>query len=617
MGVRSGKTNATLYQCIRSGVEPRHVSIKVFAIECHSKMSGTHFARSKIIKGDASCMMLRKTWAACVLAALATASLDGPAFALMLDHDAPMSILAGSSAESLPGSDAQVAATASPKFEIRGFIPEGNTLLTQKVLDRAFAPFIGKDKDFGDVQRAVEALRAAYRAAGYGAVEIRLPEQELERGKVRLTVIEAKIRNIDVEGNRYFSKDNVRRGVPSLKEGSAPNSSEIARSVRLANENPAKQQTVLLRRSNLEHEIDATIRVADVNPERVSVSLDNSGNRSTGRLRLGLAYQHANMIDRDHVFSAQYITSPENFHDVSVSGVGYKLPLYAKGDSVDFLAGYSAVDSGTVQDLFVVSGKGAIFAARYNQGLTKWGDLEHRLSYGLEYRAYQNSVVPVGGVLTLVPDITVHPFTLAYSAGLRQGQYQLSFILGISQNLPGGSDGSDQDFKNARFMVGNARYRVFRIGGAYNRSLGADWQLRVRLDGQYTDDALVTGEQFAIGGADNVRGFNERYLSNDKGIRTNWEIYTPEFARQLGFEKNRLRFLAFYDTGTAKRNQPLPGELESGSLDSGGIGMRLSYKESYTVRVDFGHVFHDGSLTLEPAGRRNINKVHVSFAAVW
>jgi len=526
-------------------------------------------------------------------------------------------------AQAAPGGTTDVtpvAPVAAPRFEIRHYRVDGNTLLPQERIDQILAPFVGVGKDFGDVQRALEALQTAYQTAGFGSVEIRLPEQELERGEVRLTVIEAKIGKVTVEGNEHFSVANIRRSVPMLREGETPNSRDIAQAIRLANENPAKQATVLLRGAEKEGVIDATVRVADIPPSRYSVSVDNTGNENTGRNRLGLAFQHANMFDRDHVLTAQFLTSPANFHDVSVYGLGYRVPLYARGDSIDVVAGYSDVDSGTVQDLFNVTGKGAVYALRYNQGLTKWGDVEHKLVYGLDYRAYQNNVNPVGGESNLVPDITIHPFSATYTANLRQEKQELSGFVSFVQNIPGGSDGTDDIFKQARFQVGTAGYRIFRFGGSYSRSIFGDWQTRIRFEAQYTDDALVTGEQFAIGGADNVRGFNERYTSNDKGYRSNWEIYTPDWAKTLGLAEGRLRFVTFYDTGVTYRNQPLPGELEATSLDSVGFGLRFSHKNYFTARVDFAHVLHDGSQgpnAVPPDGKRNINKLHFSTAIVW
>lgn len=520
---------------------------------------------------------------------------------------------------SAPAGIAPVAPIASPKFEIRRYVLEGNTLLAQERIDQVLAPFIGPGRDFGDVQRALEALQGAYQTVGYGGVGVSLPEQELERGEVKFVVNEVKVGNIKIEGNQHFSAANIRRSVPSLREGSTPNSRDIAASARVANENPSKQTAVLLRGVEREDRVDATIRVADIDPRRWSMSLDNTGNQNTGHARLGTAYQHANLFDRDHILTAQFITSPTKFRDVNVFGVGYKVPLYARGDSMDFVAGYSKVDSGTVQNLFLVSGQGLILGARYNQALPKWRELEQKLIYGLDYRAYQSQVAPQGTPNSLVPDVTVHPVSLTYNASLRGSGQDLGFYINMARNIPGGSDGQDSDFKQsgARFGVGTAGYQLYRGGFNYVRVLKEDWQLRANFSAQYTDDALVSPEQFGIGGADNVRGFNERYISSDKGHRATLEVYTPDVAKPVGFGGGRLRFLAFYDTGAVRRNFTLANEQDAASLDSAGIGIRLGYKSNFSARMDLAHVLHDGSGFSEPDNRRNIRKIHFSTAWVW
>ena len=512
-----------------------------------------------------------------------------------------------------------VVPAVAPKFEIKKYMIEGNTLLVPEKIEEALAPYTGMGKDFGDVQQALEALQAMYQGAGYGGVEVRLPEQELERGEVKFVVVEVKISKIVVEGNEHFRSENILRSVPALKEGATPNSREIAENVRLANENPSKQSAVLLKGGERESEVHATIRVADIDPERWSMSLDNTGNSNTGRARMGIAYQHANLFDRDHILTAQYITSPTKFKDVSVYGLGYKIPLYSLGDSIEFVGGYSNVDSGTIQDLFLVSGQGTIFGVRYNQGLPKWRDLEHKITYGLEYRAYQNQVTPEGSQVALVPDITVHPMSVTYSASLRATGQDLSFYLNMAQNIPGGNDGVDEDFKKlgARFNVGTQGNRLFRGGFNYVKAFESDWQARANVTAQYSDDALIAPEQFGIGGADSIRGFNERYASNDKGYRTSLELYTPDVAKPVGMENGRLRFLVFYDSGALRRNYTLPNEQEAVNLDSGGIGLRFNYRNYFTARLDVAHVFHDGSGYSEPDNRRNIKKFHLSTAWVW
>ena len=287
------------------------------------------------------------------------------------------------------------APVAEPRFDIKNFTVHGATLITSEGLNLLLAPFIGKGKDFGDVQKALEAIERAYTSRGYSAVQVILPEQQIENGEIRFDVIEAKIGKIVVEGNKYFDDANIRASLPSLQPGEAPNIFQITDNLRIANENPAKQTTVLLRSGDHEGEIDAVARVADERPNKVSVTLDNTGTQQTGIFRLGLGYQNSNLWNRDHVLNMQYVTAPNDDDrtnriglypnkNVLIFGMQYRIPLYREGDTVDFSGGYSNVNSGVVANLFTISGAGTILSARYNHNLQSKGDLEHKLSYSLD-----------------------------------------------------------------------------------------------------------------------------------------------------------------------------------------------------------------------------------------
>src|SRR5258708_27257154 len=60
----------------------------------------------------------------------------------------------------------------SLRFDISAYHVEGNTLLKEKQIESVLAPFKGKQRDFADVQRALEPLEGAYRQAGFGAVQV-------------------------------------------------------------------------------------------------------------------------------------------------------------------------------------------------------------------------------------------------------------------------------------------------------------------------------------------------------------------------------------------------------------------------------------------------------------
>jgi hemolysin activation/secretion protein len=483
---------------------------------------------------------------------------------------------------------AQEDAIPAPKFEIKSFEVTGDSLLGAELVQRLVSPFTGSNKDFGDVQRALEALEGEYRRRGFGVIQVALPEQDITRGVVRFNIVQPKVGRVTVEGNQHFSEANVRRALPSVKEGETPNSHDIARNLQITAEHPVKQTSVLLRSGANEGVVDVNVRVTDSRPWRLVATLDDSGTSDTGYTRLGLGFQHTNLFDRDHTLSLQYITSPSKLDQVSIYGFGYRIPYYRLNSSLDLFAGYSDVDSGTVGGLFNVSGSGTIFGGRWNYYLPKWDDIEQKVFLGLDYRAYKNNVT-LGGV-GFVPDITVHPISLGYSGVKRMTASEWAFNAAVSANIPGGNDGGAADFRRTRINA-NDNYTILRAGTSFVHAFRNEWQSSVALNMQYTEDALIPGEQFGIGGVGTVRGYLPREASNDRGYSAQFELYTPNFADKVGLDdKWRTRLVGFYDFGSVSRNKVLPGEQAGKFLASAGIGLRLSFGKSVSLRVDLAQI---------------------------
>lgn len=484
------------------------------------------------------------------------------------------------------------------RFEISRFDVRGNTLLTQAEIDAAVSPYAGKGRDFGDVQRALEALEALYRARGYNVVTVQLPEQELTSGVVRLNVLQTTIGAVAIEGNRFFSSDNIRRSLPGLREGETPNLTQVSANLKLANENPAKKVKLSLGSGRREDQVDARVEVVDERPWSVMANADNSGTASTGKTHAGLVLQHANLWGRDHVASLQYTTTVEQPSQVAVWGVGYHMPLYARNAALDLYASYSDVDSGVVSaGLFdlAVSGRGAVYGARYSKVLAKRSlgrrELEGRLIVGAEVKAFKNSVLFYSQ--DFGNDVTVRPLSVGYLGRIALDQGDLNLSATLLRNVAGGARGSQDDFTAAR-LGARAGYTALRLAGAWSHALGSnDWQTRVLGNGQYSPDALVPGEQFGAGGATSVRGFDERALAADSGLGLNLELYTPNLCSRSGWQ---CRLLAFYDTAYGKRNDALPGELRSTTIAGAGLGLRFAVGGAVSLQVDYGNVVKEGAL---------------------
>jgi hemolysin activation/secretion protein len=479
-----------------------------------------------------------------------------------------------------------------PRFDIKGYQVEGNTLLAADSIALILTPFTGAGRDFGTVQEALDALEGAYRDEGYSMVSVALPEQELAGGVVRLKVNENRIGKINIEGNRYFDQANIRRSLPTLNQGQTPNLNAASRSLRIANENPAKKINLQLQNSEKENEVDANIAVKDEAPWKVGFTADNTGDKQTGTGRLGILIQHANVFNHDHLLTLQHIWSPEKVDQVNIFSLGYRVPLYSLGASIDVIGAYSNVDSGSITagtTNMNVSGKGSILGLRYNQNLTRFGNYEHKLTLALDYRAYENNVDLAG--MPLGNNVTVHPLSLTYTGTFATDTMSASFYLTDAQNLAGSWDGRDtpEDIEKARSGA-SQNYNIVRYGGNLSFALGADWQARATMNAQLTRDLLVPGERFGIGGANTVRGFSEREFADDQGYAWSVELYTPDLSKPLGVTAVQSRLLMFYDRGYVSRRDPAPGDIQNTQIASFGPGLRITDGKRLSISADCGFV---------------------------
>ena len=151
---------------------------------------------------------------------------------------------------------------------------------------------------------------------------------------MRFEVSEPRLGRVDIAGAGRFDAANIRRSIPSLREGRTPDSTQIARNLLLDNENPARQSTVLMRGGETDAIVDATIKIIEDKVWKARVSLDNTGTAATGNYRSSAGYQHANVFNREHVMTLQYIASPDHLSAVKIYGLGYRIPIYQWGSAL-------------------------------------------------------------------------------------------------------------------------------------------------------------------------------------------------------------------------------------------------------------------------------------------
>lgn len=490
----------------------------------------------------------------------------------------------------------QVAQAQEVQFDISGFVVEGNTLLPADHIQSTLSAFTGTGRGMEDVKKAADALRTLYQGAGYSVVQVVPPQQTIASGQVLLKVLEDRVTSINVAGNQAYDADNIRASLPALQLDKSLNVKALDADITLANENAAKQVAINVKPGVKPGDIDTTINVTEDRISKWVASYDNTGTSTTGINKIGLTYQNANLFNRDHSLALQYNGTTENFDKVYSFSAGYHVPFYQQGLSADFIAAYSSSSGQNVNLYF--AGQGTVLGARLNYALGTLGDIRQKLIIGVDYKKSES----VQGPLTT--PISEIPLSLGYVAQVTRPEFQGSTALTWLTNLGGGHHGAEADYYDkvkgtgARLpLAGPAsnnfpgtNWQAFRLNGNAGFGLSQGWQARVAVNAQFSNDLLLPSEQFGAGGATTVRGYPERIIAGDKGHTFTLELYTPELATTLNLPDASLRALLFWDRGEVSVNDnPIPaGFNKTSSIESIGLGLRMSYKKDVTVKFDIG-----------------------------
>jgi len=132
-----------------------------------------------------------------------------------------------------------------------------------------------------------------------------------------------------------------------------------------------------------------------------------------------------------------------------------------------------------------------------------------------------------------------------------------------------------------------------KMNGDYSRlqKLWTNASLLFRLKGQASNSALVSVEQFPLGGPDTVRAYRQAQYMMDQGYFTSVELIlnAPGFADSPAFSNRTwgeiLQVSVFYDAAAGWLKDPLPNDASSGYLSGAGIGMHFALPGSFSANM--------------------------------
>ncbi len=467
--------------------------------------------------------------------------------------------------------------SADVGFDIRGFEITGNTLFSTERLQHVVMPFTGSGKTATDVEQARDALEKLYHEAGYPTVMVNIPEQTLTDNIIKLQVIESRIGNVKITGNRYFTMEKVMAKLPSFTPGGMLYLPKVQEEIgRLNRSQDIKVEPVISPGKEV-GTIDVELKVEDRLPLHGYVELNNRSSHDTTELRLNSMIRYDNLWQKEHSIALQYQTSPQAFSEVQVIGLSYVLPSPWSDDHLVALYGIWTDSDTAFGEGFTVVGSGEIFGLRYVVPLPPHRLYNHTLTVGVDYKHFREDVgfAGEGGETTRTP-VSYLPFSLSYNASLPDmwgGVTQFNGGLNLSIR---GLVSRQSEFELKRYKA-DANYLFATLGVQRTQKLPLDMGLLVKASAQIADGPLVNNEQYPAGGMESVRGYKESEALGDNAAHLTVEISFPDPVEASGLVAwLHLTPYVFYDVAKLTIYEPLPEQDRSVTLQGAGFGLRGS-----------------------------------------
>ncbi len=479
---------------------------------------------------------------------------------------------------------------------IEGFVIRGNTLVSTEDLQSLLTTLHAAPLNKGSLTSARQIVIDAYKAAGYELVAIAELVQLPAAGIFLIAINEVQVAEIRVTGNEHFDETAIMQALPELKLGNTPNLNKLSSQLLLASDNPAREVTTDFRK-NVAGDMLADVRVEDSATRLINLRLDNTGNDFTGDTRFVILGQHANLWNKGHLLAISSAVSPQEIDSVKQLGMFYQAPLPSLGDRIDFTAAYSDVDAGRVANVFDISGQGTHLGLHYVHYLRRTIFDEHSVDIGIERRRFEDNIGISGTTINF--DVVSRPLSLGYRYSGQHNRSTYDAAVSWSKNISGGKNNDDRSYALNRSGA-DADWDAIRFALAYNYLSADSWGVNLRANGQYGNEALISGEQFGVGGVYSVRGLEEREVFGDSGIFISSQLSIPVF------EKDHQLWV-FTDIGEIWRAESLPGEIRKDFTASIGTGWRWVYEQRFSAELQFAHVLNGSTST-----DNGDNKLHFS-----
>jgi hemolysin activation/secretion protein len=500
--------------------------------------------------------------------------------------------------------------TGPLQIRVNKFEFTGNTVFSNAHLARLLASYTGRTLTEAELEAARIAVTREYVDAGYinsGAV---LPDQDVDGGTIRLEIVEGRLSEVQLEGNRWFRtwwlKSQLRHAA-----GTPVNFNTLKTGLQLLRQNPGISRiNAELKPGALPGEGILHTAIKDEHPFRLDMEIANKRPPSVGEGAAEFRFADLNLLGLNDPlelrWGAAHATKDAGFYGDGIENVSvnYEFPVTPWGTALGFNA--SRGNSGVLDETFAalnIQSRSEEAGLRLRQQLVS--TLGNSVSTTLSAVRKHSETSLLGAPFSLSPgasdgdsDVLAGRFAVEWTNRTPVQVFSLRSTLSRGFHGLGSSDASKQipsangaPIPDSSFTawLNQAQYirRIFDSADDQHRpntlegSLLRNTLVILRLTTQLSDKPLLSLEQFSLGGAQSIRGYRENQILRDNGVFASAEVRVPLWSKP---DREPVVSLApFFDIGNGWDSHKTNDGSQTLASAGAGLLLRLSKRSEASL----------------------------------
>ena len=466
------------------------------------------------------------------------------------------------------------------RFILKKIEVKGSTVYSHSAFKRWQQRFIDKKVSLALIYRFAEKITTKYRNDGYLLSRAIVVPQKIKDGVVTIQVVEGYIGNLKIRGPVKGTKVFLKSYGKGLLKSSPLKAVDLERYLLLIDDLPGVTVESVLVPSKDEpgaSELVLTLKHKDM---EANGGIDNRGSKFNGPIQFrGGANANSALGFYDRLgFQGIFTSQPEEM--LFFNGFG-EVPISSEGTKLFISGSISKSEPGSSLKQFQVEGNSNTFTMRVSHPYIR--------SRGKNLNGYisftsRNSETDILGSNITTDRLRVLNMGMAYDFVDRfRGVNLISVDLFKGINFlnatgPGSSNLSRADGRSDFTKFSGEMLRLQQLGEGYSLLASFGWQ--------YAFDALLSSEEFGLGGYQFVRAYDPSEVTGDqgaalklelqKGVKTDWK-YLKSFQAYL-----------YFDHGAVWLRNATATQDKSSSLTATGLGVRGNINEWLSGYLEVG-----------------------------